>query len=253
VSARGRLLLFLPSAAGLLFLLIDGLRRLPAFGHYPGPYGNVLNGIGVTQRHATDLVTAVNFDYRGFDTLGEEFILFGAVVGVMVLLRELRGEQRGPGAVETGEHRFAGASDALSGLAIALIAALVTLGAYIVSHGQISPGGGFQGGVVLAVGVFVIFLAGEYVVLKRIAPYQLLEVGEAAGAAGYGLIGLGGLIFAGVFMKNFLELGKPGELLSAGTMPLSSIAVGIEVAGAFLLLWSEFLDQALAIRRRREP
>ena len=39
----------------------------------------------VAERHATDLVTAVNFDFRGFDTLGEEFILFVSVLGVALI------------------------------------------------------------------------------------------------------------------------------------------------------------------------
>jgi len=54
-------------------------------------------------------------------------------------------------------------------------------------------------------------------------------------------------MFAGVFFRNFLPLGTAGELLSAGTMPLSNIAVGLEVCGAFVLIWTEFLDQALLI------
>ena len=45
-----------------------------------------------------------------------------------------------------------------------------------------------------------------------------------------------------------LELGKPGSLNSAGTMPLISLSIGIEVAGAFLLIWTEFLDQTLLVR-----
>jgi multicomponent Na+:H+ antiporter subunit B len=57
-------------------------------------------------------------------------------------------------------------------------------------------------------------------------------------------------MFAGVFFKNFLDLGTTGQLLSAGTIPLSSMAVGLEVTGAFVLLWSEFLDQALIVRPR---
>jgi multicomponent Na+:H+ antiporter subunit B len=65
---------------------------------------------------------------------------------------------------------------------------------------------------------------------------------------GYALIAIGGLVFAGVFFRNFLALGTAGELLSAGTMPLSNISVGLEVAGAFVLLWTEFLDQALLVR-----
>ena len=53
---------------------------------------------------------------------------------------------------------------------------------------------------------------------------------------------------AGVFFENFIALGTPGTVLSAGTIPLSNIAVGIEVAGAFLLLFTEFSDQALLVR-----
>jgi multicomponent Na+:H+ antiporter subunit B len=248
MSPRGRKLLFLPSAGGLLALLIVALGDLPGFGHYVGPYGFVLNGVGVGQRHATDLVAAVNFDYRAFDTLGEEFILFAAVLGIVVLLRSMRDERDARSRVASESHTFSGASDALRGLALVFTAMLIVIGGYIVVHGHITPGGGFQGGVVLATAAFVVFLAGEYLAMRRVAPHQLVEVGEAAGAAGYALIGVGGLVFGSVFFQNFLDLGKPGELLSAGTIPLSNIAVGIAVAGAFLLIWSEFLDQAIAIR-----
>ena len=70
-----------------------GLWRLPAFGHYPGPYGDILNAVGTNERHGTNIVTLVNFDYRGFDTLGEEYMLFAAAIGAVVLLREHRGEE----------------------------------------------------------------------------------------------------------------------------------------------------------------
>ena len=245
MSARGRLLLFLPSAAGLLFLLLHGLHGLPGFGHYAGPYGFVLGGVGVGQRHATNLVTAVNFDYRAFDTLGEEFILFTATTGIVLILRQTRGERERPAP---GDVRTAGASEALRATAMALVAALIVLGGYVVAHGALTPGGGFQGGVVLAGSAFVVFLAGETLAMKRIAPERLLELADAAGAAGFALLGIGGLVFAGAFFENFLDLGKPGSLNSAGTMPLVSISIGIEVAGAFLLIWTEFLDQALLVR-----
>jgi multicomponent Na+:H+ antiporter subunit B len=88
--------------------------------------------------------------------------------------------------------------------------------------------------------------------MKRVAPEALLEFADAAGAAGFVLLGIGGLIFADVFLQNFLDLGKPGSLNSAGTIPLVSISIGIEVAGAFLLIWTEFLDQAVLVRAGQE-
>jgi multicomponent Na+:H+ antiporter subunit B len=96
VSRRARLVLFALAGAGLGVVLVYGLAGLPAFGDYKAVYGNVINGIGVTERHATDLVTAVNFDIRAFDTLGEEFILFASVLGVVLILREMRGEHERP-------------------------------------------------------------------------------------------------------------------------------------------------------------
>ena len=56
-------------------------------------------------------------------------------------------------------------------------------------------------------------------------------------------------MFAGVFFKNFLPLGIPGHLLSAGQIDVASVAVGLEVSGAFLVGWREFFDQAILVRR----
>jgi multicomponent Na+:H+ antiporter subunit B len=242
------LVLFGIGIAGLTALLIGAFVQLPDFGHYQGPYGIVLSHVAVPQRHATDVVTAVNFDYRAFDTLGEEFILFAAVLGVAIVLRERRGEHERASQERGDEHHFRGASSLLGALGLGLVGPIIVLGIYIVGHGQLTPGGGFQGGVILAAAALIAFLAGEYVALKVVAPHSFVELWEALGAAGYGLVGVGGLIFASTFFVNFIALGTPGRLLSAGTIPLSNVAVGIEVAGAFMLLWTEFLDQALVVR-----
>jgi multicomponent Na+:H+ antiporter subunit B len=240
--------MFLGGVALLAGMLVAALGELPGFGNYPGPYGDVIARTGVAARHATDLVSAVNFDYRAFDTLGEEFILFTAVLGVAVLLRARRGERAPDEADE--EHRFPGSSSALGALGLGLVGPLAVLGAYVITHGQLTPGGGFQGGVVLAAAALIAFLAGEYVAMKVVAPHATVEAAEALGAAGFALVGLGGLVFASVFFENFIALGTPGALLSGGTIPLSNVAVGVEVAGAFLLLWTEFSDQALVVRGR---
>lgn len=250
MSRRARLTLFTVAAAGLGAVLLIGLHGLPAFGDYHGIYGLRVDRIEPRLRHATDIVTALNFDIRAFDTLGEEFILFASVAGVAVLLRRLRiddpGVDRSRGL---GDHAFGGASSALRVASLVLIPLLVSLGAYVVLHGALTPGGGFQGGIVLAAGPMAILLSGRYLAVKRLAPEWALEATESIGAAGYALLGLAGLILAGSYLKNFLPLGTSGQLLSAGMMPLNSIAVGLEVTGAFLLTWTEFLDQALIVER----
>jgi multicomponent Na+:H+ antiporter subunit B len=247
VSRTARLLLFGVAGVGFGVVLVYGLSGLPAFGHYQGVYGNVIDGVGVTLRHGTDLVTALNFDIRGFDTLGEEFILFASVLGVVLILRQMRGEHDRPALNEADEHTFAGASAALRTLSLAMIPAILAIGVYIVVHGQLTPGGGFQGGVILAAGPLAVFLAGRYLRMKIVAPHTLVEIGDAVGAMGYALIGVAGLVLAGVFLKDFLPLGAVGHLLSGGQMDLASVAVGLEVSGAFLVAFSEFLDQALVV------
>jgi len=245
--SRGiRLGLFAVAGLGLAAVLLVGFHRLPHFGHAHELYGAVSNRTEPTLRHATDVVTALNFDLRAFDTLGEEFILFASVSGVALLLRQMRGEAE-EDEVTPGidEHRFAGASDGLKLASLVLIPLLLAFGAYLVFHGQLTPGGGFQGGVVLAAGPIAILLAGRYLSMKRMVPKRVMESADAIGAAAYALIGLGGLIFAGVYLKDFLPLGAQGHLLSGGIMPLNSTAVGLEVAGAFLLTWTEFLDQTM--------
>jgi multicomponent Na+:H+ antiporter subunit B len=246
VSRRGRLVLFALGGSGLAAVLVIGFTGLPHFGDYHGVYGRVVTGITVAERHVTDMVTALNFDMRAFDTLGEEIILFASVTGVALLLRQLRDEDEDDQMQDEAEHhRFSGASDALRAVSAPLAALLVALGAYVVVHGTITPGGGFQGGVILAAGPLAVLVGGRYLASRRLAPDWAIEAMDAAGAAGYALLGLGGLIFASVFLKNFLPLGTPGHLLSGGFMPLNSIAVGLEVTGAFLIVWTEFLDQAL--------
>jgi multicomponent Na+:H+ antiporter subunit B len=249
VSRRTRLALFAIAGPGLAAVMLIGMHGMPAFGDYHGVYGLLLDKIAVPARHATDIVTALNFDIRAFDTLGEEFILFGSVAGVALLLRRLRDERETPLRSSVEDHSFAGASAGLQLASLVLIPLLIALGCYVVVHGALTPGGGFQGGIVLAAGPLSILLAGRYLAMRRLAPDWALEASEALGAAGYALIGVAGLIIVSVYLKNFLPLGTPAVLLSAGMIPINSIAVGLEVTGAFLVVWTEFLDQELIVRR----
>lgn len=245
MSTSGRTLLFLVGAAGLLAVLLIGLHGLPAFGDYHGALGHAVMARELKARHATDYVTSLNFDLRVFDTVGEEAILFAAVTGVVMLMRHIREEDQSERRHRAEEHRFQGASEALRVQALLMVALIVAFGIYLDLHGALTPGGGFQAGVVLSAGPGVVMLAGRYLTLKKIAPEWVIEALESGGAAGLVLIGIGGLVFAGVFVKNFLPLGTPDQLLSAGMMPVVSIAVGLEVTGALLLIFSEFLDQSL--------
>ena len=249
-SLRWRVFLVAAAVAGAL--LVWGLSGLPDYGIYRGPYGDVLNAVAVGERHATNVVAAVTFDYRGVDTMGEEYILFAAVIGVAILLRAQRDEREEAPDEDAADRRAPGTSNAVRVLGLALLGPVVLFGIYVVAHGHLSPGGGFQGGVLLATGALLVYLSGEYVTLRRVRPAALIDLAESSGAAGYVAIGLLGLAAGGTFLENVLPLGQPGALLSAGTMPLINLAVGVEVAAGFVLLLSEFLEQTLVLRRPGE-
>lgn len=238
--------IFLPLALALAGLFAWGILGLPAFGHYRGPYGDLVNAVTVPERHITDAVAAVNFDVRAFDTLGEEYILFASVMGAALLLRKHRGEQERHSEDRAPQRRVPRAGDAVRVFAVSLVGTMTVFGFYIVSHGQVSPGGGFQGGVILASAPLLVYLAGEFTKLRRVAPHAVIEVAEALGAAGYVAIGAIGWIAGGGFLRNTLPLGKPGDVFSGGMVLLLNLTVGLAVAAGFLVLLSVYLEETLS-------
>jgi multicomponent Na+:H+ antiporter subunit B len=248
MNLRIRRVVFLLAGGTLAGLLAWGFGGLPHFGDYRGPYGYLLNQLSVPQRHITDVVTAVNFDYRGFDTLGEEFIFFAAVLGVVLILRTQPGERPGHGADYATGRAVPPTSDAVRVVGLGLTPPTVLFGIYVVVHGHLTPGGGFQGGVILAAGVLLIYLAGEFDDLHGLYTVAALERAEAVGAGAYVVIGLLGLVTGAAFLDNVLPFGTTGRLFSAGTVPLINLAVGLEIAAGLVLLLTAFLHQTLVLR-----
>jgi multicomponent Na+:H+ antiporter subunit B len=248
MSRSVRLSVFLLAAAGGAALMVWGFTGLPSFGHYNGVYGHVINERGVAERHATNVVNTIVFDYRGIDTVGEEFILFAAVMGVTLLLRVQRREREEPPEDHAAERKLVDTSDAVRAGALMLIAPLVLLGMYVVVHGHLTPGGGFQGGVVLAGAPIMIYLSGRYLAFRRVSPMSVLDFSEGAGAGGFVVIGLIGMIVGSAFLLNFLPIGQSGNVFSGGTLPPINLSVGLEVAAGVALVVYEFLEQTLMVR-----
>ncbi len=247
-----RHILFFVSAVVLFGLLAWAMHDLPPFGHYRGPYGDVINSTVVYERHITDAVTAVNFDFRGFDTLGEECILFMSVIGVGTLLRKRKDEDKDETSGEMEQDGAPEPSDAMKVTTLGLVGPLVVFGLYIVSHGQLTPGGGFQGGVVLATAPLLVYLAGDLKTFKRITNHTAVEFGEAAGIFAFVMIGLLGLLTGVEFLRNVLPYGETGSIFSGGTVALLNLATGLAVAGGFISAIFAFLEQTVEMRMEDE-
>jgi len=245
-----RLLLFAVGAAGMAFVYCAGALNMPPWGQYRGPYGDVIAQLAVYQRHATDTVNAVTYDYRGFDTLGEEFILFSAVTGVMLLLRPEpdRSEEKGGGG-SGNPASFpdrATLSETVQVFTTAIFGFSVLFGIYMATHGQLTPGGGFQGGVILAAAPMLLYIAENTEAFQRIVSHPLVEFFEGVGAAGYALIGIAALAMGAAFLTNVIPLGKTGDVFSSGTIAAISACVGVEVAAGFTLIIFEYLREILS-------
>jgi multicomponent Na+:H+ antiporter subunit B len=106
-------------------------------------------------------------------------------------------------------------------------------GVYIVSHGHVSPGGGFAGGVIIALSFIHLMLAyGKDEAFKKLSKASA-SVFESSGALMF--LGIAVLGFAGgYFFLNFIPGGRPFKLFSAGIIPFCNIAIALKVgAGLF--------------------
>ncbi|MEU0005197.1 MnhB domain-containing protein [Streptomyces sp. NPDC006314] len=237
---RLRLWLLAVGGAGLAALLVAACLDLPHFGGRRHPYGERAVQASL-DRHTANTIASVNFDQRAYDTLGEMSILFAAVLGCVVLLRQARDEHRAtPEPVDAGRpvRRYA---------LIVLPVALVT-GLYVIAHGQLSPGGGFQGGVVAATALHLLYLGADYRALERVRPLAVPETSDALAVCSYLVLGLAGVLTGTAFLSNtLLPYGTFNTLSSGGTVPLLNAAIGMEVASAVVVLLAHFLDQAVEI------
>jgi len=236
VSRRIRMLVLGPALAGFGALFAWAIAGLPAFGDYRGPYGFVLNRVVVPMRHTTNVVMGTTFDVRGVDTMGEEFILYAAVVGVTLLLRdETRSRQ-----AERRTRRLPNETVRLVG--VVMVGAGLLVGLWLMAFGYITPGGGFQGGVLAAGAILLLYVVGSHRDFRPFRNEHFLDPLEGVGAGGYAIVGLAALLSGTAFLTNLFGLGRTGTLLSSGSIAILNWASAIAVTCAMLLLFAEFLE-----------
>lgn len=172
---------------------------------------------------SANIVTAIVVTYRGLDTLGEVTVLFlaAAIVGLVLSQgRQAAATRRGltpVGELLTTGSRF-------------LAPLIMLLGVYIFVNGHLTPGGGFQGGAVIASGMLLLLLADPF---KQFS-HGLISTLESLSGLLYVAIGLLGLFLAGGFLDNrFLPTGELGALASAGAIPLIYSLIGLKVGAEF--------------------
>jgi multicomponent Na+:H+ antiporter subunit B len=172
---------------------------------------------------AANIVTAIVVTYRGLDTLGEVTVLFLSATIVGLVLARGSGHGRSP-SVRTPVGELLGTG------ARVLAPLILLLGVYVFVNGHLTPGGGFQGGAIVASGMLLLLLADP---LRQFSHGLISTIESVAGIA-YVAIGVLGLVLAGGFLDNrILPLGTLGELASAGAIPLIYSLIGLKVGAEF--------------------
>jgi multicomponent Na+:H+ antiporter subunit B len=179
---------------------------------------------------AANIVTAIVVTYRGLDTLGEVTVLFlaASIVGLM-LAKDTHKTPRIP--VPVGELLTTGSRF--------LVPMILLLGVYVFVNGHLTPGGGFQGGAIIASGILLLLLADP---LKHFS-HGLISAIESAAGVFYVSIGLAGLFLAGGFLDNrILPLGTLGDMASSGAIPLIYSLIGLKVGAEFASMLASLSD-----------
>jgi multicomponent Na+:H+ antiporter subunit B len=192
------------------------------------PLGRYYADVGPAELGAANLVTSVVVTYRGLDTLGEVTVLFISAAGVGLMLRRERKKGNGNGE-ENGDARMRvhrPASEIVETATELLLPMVILFGIYVFLNGHLSPGGGFQGGAIIASGTMFLLLALPESHISRL----LISIMESLSGFSYVVVGVLGVILAGGFLDNrIMGLGTFGSLFSAGAIPIIYVFVGIKV------------------------
>ena len=171
---------------------------------------------------AANLVTAIVVTYRGLDTLGEVVILFLSAAIVSFLLKLNKNEEDD----EIRNKELRPSSEILQTATRIFVPVIFMFGAYVFINGHLTPGGGFQGGAIIASGFVLMLLAKPNMKIN----HQLISTIESISGVSFVLIGILGILLAGGFLDNsIIGLGTFGTLLSAGAIPIIYIFVGLKV------------------------
>jgi len=115
---------------------------------------------------------------------------------------------------------------------------VLVFGLYVIMHGHVTPGGGFQGGAVIASGVVMLIVAFGSGQIKKSLRERHLSLVESSGALLFILVAFAGI--GTVFFYNFLVGSRifggipptgsnPGDVWTGGVIPLMNLAVGLKV------------------------
>jgi len=185
-----------------------------------------------------NVVTAVLGSFRGYDTLGEVYVVLTAGIGVLFLLSAGRTSL----LPRRKEPRIASSlKDHLIPHVVGrvLIPFIVLFGLYVQFHGEYGPGGGFQAGAIIAAGIILYaLLEGEGAALHVLPPRVLVGL-AVGGALLYLAVGIVSMLLGGAFLDYSVLASDPVVGQQIGILVIE-LGVGLTVTGTLLSIFHAF-------------
>jgi multicomponent Na+:H+ antiporter subunit B len=228
---RALIALTLAAAAVPMLLGVAGLPRpgdpaAPIHAHVAARY----IAEGARETGAENLVTGVLLNYRAFDTFGEVMVIFSALAAVMAVLSSAVPGR--PGDDATGMDHGIPVSPVVAFVIRVTAPFIAAFGAFVIFKGHVSPGGGFQGGVILgALLVMLSFVFGRGL-HQPLIPVPLARWLQAAAPLAFAIMGLLGLALTGALLSY--PAGPPHHLTRELMMIMLEAGIGIG-GGAIIL------------------
>lgn len=219
---------------------------------WPTAARDLLAARGFDNTGAGNLVSAIYLGYRAYDTLGETVVLLAALAGAIALTGAAAAKHeetnqtililRSPADQDAGQQpRRPPHTEIINVVAGKLAPIVLVFGCYVMLYGHVSPGGGFQGGVVLASGIVFIAIGRRSGGIGRIDP-SLSVFGSGS------LSRMEGISFAAILLLSFPGLGEAVDaalsFASSGTLVMPRVAyiialnmaIGLKVGSGVALM-----------------
>ena len=229
-------------------LLLFAAKDFPEWGDPQSPASkspvssHFINNTGV-DTEVPNMVTAVLADYRGFDTMFETVVVFIAGIAVLAILKG-SGRRRG---VNRKDHEVEAEPDLIVTNTVRLVVPIIQIFAfYVLAHGHVSPGGGFQGGVVMGASFILLALAWDLdFALLRVSQSKCIII-AALGIVIYAGIGFLSMLLGGEFL-DYAELEKvlpvSREMARYHAMLGVEIGVGFTVTAIMFALYANLSSE----------
>lgn len=219
-------------------MLIIGTVDMPAFGSDTAPAQTHVAPYYITQSgqdiDIPNIVTSVLASYRGFDTFGEVVVVFTALIGVLALLEFSKAESpAGNTPAPMFQHKI------LRIVSKILIPPIMLFALYVQFHGEYSPGGGFQAGVIFASSIILYAMLFGVEQARKAVSVPAVKILAALGVLIYGSVGIASMLNGG----NYLDYSALFENDITGQhvgIIIIELGVGITVATAMILIFLTF-------------